>query len=142
MDSKAHAAISLVVAAVALAVTTLPVSPAVVVAVALGVGVGIDLDHFLLARWGGDWSAVRRCLRNPHIVVFDQDAIFEDGEVGAVRRLVSHVVLGGVAVPLVRLASPSLGAVVAASLYAHLLADLVAMARDTVVLDADDPRLG
>lgn len=142
MDSKAHAAISLVVAAVALAVTTPPVSPAVVVAVAVALGVGIDLDHFLLARWDGDWSAVRRCLRDPRIVVFDQDAIFEDGEVGTVRRLVSHTVLGGVAVPLVWLASPYLGAVVAASLYAHLLADLVAMARDTVVLDADDPRLG
>lgn len=142
MKSHAHALVSLVVAALALAVTSPPVSPLVVVAVAVGVGVGIDVDHFLLARRRGDWGAVVRCLRDPRIVFVDQSAIFEDGEVGAVERLLSHVAIGGVAVPLVWLASPYLAGLVAASLYGHVLADLVATTRESVVLDADDPRLG
>lgn len=137
MKSGAHATISLVVAGLALAATSPPVAAPVVVAVAIAAGVGIDLDHFLLARYGGDWSAVRRCLRNPRILVVDQTAIFADGEVGAIRRLLSHVVIGGVAVPLVWLASPYLAGVVAASLYAHVLADLVETVRATVVFDAD-----
>jgi len=139
--SHAHAVISLAVAGLALAATTPPVSPVVVVAVALAAGVGVDLDHFLLARYGGDWRAVRRCLRDPRIVLVDQDAIFEEGTVGAARRLLSHVFIGGVAVPVVWLASPYLAGLVAVSLYAHVLADLVAMEHNKVVLDADDPRL-
>jgi hypothetical protein len=141
MNSIRHALISLLVAGLALAVTTPPVSAAAVVAISVGVGVGIDFDHFLLARWGGDWSAVRRCLRDPRILLFDQGAIFADGEVGAVRRLLSHVVIGGVAVPLVWLTSPYVAGLVAASLYGHVLADLIATTRDRVAVEADDPRL-
>jgi hypothetical protein len=141
MKSVTHAAISLVVAALALAVTTPPVPVWVVVAAALVAGVGVDVDHFPLARYGGDWGAVRRCLRDPRIVFLDQEAVFEDGEVGAVERLLSHAVVGGVAVPLVWLVSPYVAGVVAVSLYAHVLADLVGTTRNTVVLDDDDPRL-
>ena len=54
---------------------------------------------------------------------------------------ISHVFIGGVAVPVVWLASPYLAGLVAVSLYAHVLADLVAMKHNKIVLDADDPRL-
>lgn len=141
MNSAVHAALSLLVAGLALVVTSPPVPAWVVVAVALVVGVGVDVDHFLLARRRGDWSPVRRCLRDPRILVVDQPAIFADGEVGAVERLLSHVVVGGVAVPLVWLVSPYLAGIVAVSLYAHVLADLVDTVRTTVAVDADDPRL-
>jgi hypothetical protein len=142
MNSSVHAVLSLVVAGLALALTSPPVEPPVVVAVALVAGVGIDVDHFPLARYGGDWSAVRRCLRDPRILFLDQSAIFERGEVGALERLLSHVVIGGVAVPLVWAVSQYLAGVVAVSLYAHVLADLISTTRDMVALDADDPRLG
>lgn len=138
MNSNAHAAISLVVAGLALAFTTPPVPAWVVVAVALVAGVGIDLDHFLLARYRGDWGAVRRCLRDPRILFVDQEAIFEEGTVGAIRRLLSHVVIAGLVVPLVWLASPYLAGVVAAALYAHLLADLYATERSMVAVDVPD----
>lgn len=142
MKSGSHAAISLVVAGLALALTDPPLSTPVVVAVALVAGVLIDLDHFVLAaRRTGGLAAVRRCLRDPKIVVFDQSRIFEDGEVGMVERLLSHVVIGGVAVPLCWLSSPYLAGLVGVTVYVHVLADLVADSRNAVVLDADDPRL-
>ena len=142
MKSTAHAAVSLVVAALALALTTPPIPAWAVVAVALVAGVGIDVDHFLLARRGGDWSAVRRCLRDPRIVVLEQEAIFADGEVGAVERLLSHVVIGGIAVPLCWLWSPYVAGLVAAALYAHVLADLVETTRSTAVRDGERARTG
>jgi hypothetical protein len=90
------------------------------------VGVGIDLDHFLIARVNaGDWSAVRRCLRRPRIVFVEQEAIFETLDVLVLERLLSHVVIGGVVVLGLALASPYLAGVTAAVLYAHLLADLI-----------------
>mgnify|MGYP000235865333 CR=1 FL=1 len=142
MKSGAHAAISLVVAGLALALTDPPLSAPVVVAVAFVAGVLIDLDHFVLAtRRTGGVAAVRRCLRDPRIVVFAQSEIFEDGEVGMLERLLSHVVIGGVAVPLCWLFSPYLAGLVGVTIYAHVLADLVADTRNAVVLDADDPRL-
>ena len=143
MKSHAHAAVSLVVAALALAVTDPPFSPPVVVAVVLVFGVLIDVDHFVLAAFRtGGLEAVKRCLRDPRIVFVAQDEIFERGEVGMLERLLSHVVIGGVAVPLCWLFySPYLGGLVAAAVYAHVLADLVADTRGAVVLEADDPRL-
>lgn len=142
MNSATHAVVSLVVAGLALALTAPPVPAWAVVAVALVAGVGIDVDHFALAWYNtGRLDPVRRCLGDPRIVVLAQDEIFETGTVGAVNRLLSHAVIGGVAVPLAWLASPYLAGVTAASLYAHVLADLVGTARSTVVLDADDPRL-
>ncbi|WP_123536430.1 hypothetical protein [Halosimplex salinum] len=141
MKSSAHAAISLAVAVGALAVTTPPIPAWAVVAVALVVGVGIDFDHFLLAWYNtGDLRPVRRCLRDPRIVVFDQDAIFDDGTVGALNRLLSHVVVGGLAVPALWLWRPYLAGLVAASLYAHVLADLVSTARNGVVVDREGHR--
>ncbi|WP_224336090.1 hypothetical protein [Haloprofundus halobius] len=90
------------------------------------VGVGIDFDHFLVARINtGGWRAARECLRNPMRVFAGQDDIFEHGEVGTLRRLLSHVVIVGVAVPLLALASPPLALLTAVVLYGHLLSDLV-----------------
>jgi hypothetical protein len=83
----------------------------------------------------GDLDPVRRCLRDPRIVVFDQDAIFEEGTVGALNRLLSHVVIGGLAVPALWLWRPYLAGLVGASLYAHVLADLVSTARYGVVVE-------
>jgi len=142
MKSGAHTAISLVVASLALVLTDPPFSVPVVLGVVLVAGVLIDLDHFVLAaRRTGGLAAVRRCLRDPKIVFLDQSRIFEDGEVGMLERLLSHVVIGGVAVPLCWLSSPYLAGLVGATIYAHVLADLVADTRNAVVLDADDPRL-
>lgn len=142
MKSSAHAVVSLVVAGLALVLTDPPFSALVVVAVALVAGVGIDVDHFPLAwQRTGSLAAVRRCLRDPTIVFLDQDAIFVEGEVGAIRRLLSHAVVGGVAVPLCWLHSPYLTGLVATAVYAHVLADLWATNRDRVAVEVDDPRI-
>jgi len=143
MKSVSHTVVSLVVAGLALALTDPPFAAPVVVAVVLVFGVLIDVDHFVLAaRRTGGLEAVRRCLRDPRIVFVEQEAIFEDGEVGMLERLLSHVVIGGVAVPLCWLLyGPYLGQLVGAAVYAHVLADLVADTRNAVVLESDDPRL-
>lgn len=126
MYSKHHFAISAAVAAVVAALTTSPYPWWALLVLAALVGVGIDFDHFLVAGINtGDWEPIRRCLRNPRIVFFDQGEIFEQGEVGVVRRLLSHVVIGGVLVGMLALVTPFLAAFVALVLYFHLLADLV-----------------
>jgi hypothetical protein len=136
MNSGAHAAISLVAGLAALAVTTPTVPAWAVVAVAVVAGVGIDLDHFLLARYNtGDWAAVRRCLRDPAIVFLDQDAVFEAGEVGTLDRLLTHVAVGGLVVPALYRWNRTVAGVVALSLWAHVLADLVAGVRKKAAVD-------
>jgi hypothetical protein len=102
------------------------------VAYAGAAGTLIDLDHFLLARINtGDWRALRAIVREPSLAVLHQDRIFAEGEVGALRRLLSHVVISGALVgALALLASlgvlPPVWAILTAFvLYAHLLADLV-----------------
>jgi tagatose-1,6-bisphosphate aldolase non-catalytic subunit AgaZ/GatZ len=139
MNSTAHALVSVLVGVAAVVASTPPVHPVAVVAIAVVVGVGIDFDHFLIARYNaGDWRALGACLRDPRMVLFDQGAIFGASEVDAVERLVTHLVIGGVAVALLWLASPYLAVLVAATLYAHVLADVVSTARSAVVLDADE----
>ena len=89
-------------------------------------GTLIDLDHFVVARLNtGDWRALRYCLATPTAVFLDQDSIFVPGEVGTLRRLLSHAVLGGVLVGALALASPFLAAFSALILYAHVVADLI-----------------
>lgn len=96
------------------------------VAYAVVLGVGIDFDHFLVARLNtGEWTAVRRCLRDPRIVFADQNQIFNTGDVGTLRRLLSHVVLGGLAVGLLLVFDVFLAVFTAVVLYTHLLSDLV-----------------
>jgi len=100
--------------------------PVAVVAYATAVGVLIDLDHFLIARLKtGTWDAVRFCLTNPTAAVADQRRIFDRGDVGVLSRLLSHLVVIGVVVPALALASVSLAVLTAVVLYAHLLSDVV-----------------
>ncbi|WP_425498587.1 hypothetical protein [Natrinema salinisoli] len=103
-----------------------PVPAVIIVAYGTAVGVFIDLDHFLIARFKtGSWDAVRFCLSNPRAAVADQSTIFEPGDVGVLSRLLSHVVIGGITVPLLALINVPLAIVTGVVLYAHLLADLV-----------------
>jgi hypothetical protein len=138
VKSSAHAAISLAVAAGALLLTSPPLGAPAVVAIALVVGVGVDVDHFLISRYRtGDWRATVKCLRNPRIVFVAQSEIFEPGTVGAVHRLTSHLVIGGVAVPALWFVSPYVAGLVGVTLYAHVLADAVETMRTTISFDAD-----
>ncbi len=94
------------------------------------VGTLIDLDHFVLARWRtGSWEAFRRCVRSARVAVVDQEEIFERGDVGAMTRLASHLVLAGVLTASLVLVSVELAVVTAVVLYAHLLADVLWDAR-------------
>lgn len=127
MYSRAHAALS-VLTGVCLVGLTQPADPLLVVAVAVGVGVGIDFDHFALA-WLNTGSAknVRRVLTEPSLVVSDQAALFDDGDLTSPQRLLSHVLLSGAAVAALWLAGLDYWAlVVGASLYVHVVADLYA----------------
>ncbi|MFC6724189.1 hypothetical protein ACFQE1_07330 [Halobium palmae] len=126
MYSKHHFLISVVVAALVSVLTTSAYPWWLLLTVAAVVGVGIDFDHFLVAaaKTGG-WDPIRRCLRDPRIVLFDQGEIFEEGEVGVTNRLLSHVVIAGLLVGALAVVDPFLAAFVALVLYFHLLADLV-----------------
>lgn len=131
MYSKQHLVISVVIALGLVA--TAPASAtdgwgsiAFVVGYAAGVGVLVDLDHFLIA-WvnSGEPRAIRDGVADPRSLLLEQDALFEAGEVSKLERLLSHVLVVGVAVPAAWIVAPFLGVVTAAVLYAHVLADLV-----------------
>lgn len=94
-------------------------------------GVLIDLDHFLVARLrSGSWAALGGVVRDPLVAVTDQDAIFENGEVGKIPRLLSHVLLSGVLVGALALVEWRFALLAAVVLYVHLLSDLAADARE------------
>lgn len=123
--------ISLVVGAVA--VSFLPpanafgiaVPPVLLIAYATALGILIDLDHFVVARYKtGSWDAVRFCLGNPIAVFTDQDRIFEEGDVGVLSRLLSHLLIGGVLVSILALESVPLAVLTAFVLYVHLVCDV------------------
>lgn len=128
VDSKRHFLISLAIGVAVVALTNAPYPDLVVVAYAAVLGVAIDFDHFLTSRFHrGDWKAVQRCFENPTIVFLDQSAIFDDDDLWAHQRLLSHVVIIGAFLPVVYfLAGPFLTVVSAVVLYAHVLADLIA----------------
>ncbi|MFU8870048.1 hypothetical protein [Natronococcus sp.] len=89
------------------------------------VGVAIDLDHFVIARLEtGTWDALRFCLADPIAAFTDQDGIFERGDVGALSRLLSHLLLAGIVVPALALESGSLALVTGAVLYVHVVTDV------------------
>lgn len=129
--SKHHAVLSFVVAGVLGSVLP-PVTVAdhTVPAVALVVygtaaGVLIDLDHFLIARLEtGSWDAVRFCLANPAAVVVDQRRIFDRGDVGALSRLLSHLLIVGIVVPAIALSSLPLALLTGGVFYVHLVSDV------------------
>jgi hypothetical protein len=92
----------------------------------LGLGVLIDLDHFVLARLRvGDWRHLIDCFRHPTRVFTDQEHLFDGAGEMASLRILSHVVLGGVAVALARRVSRPVAALTGAVLYTHVLADLL-----------------
>ncbi|WEL18085.1 Uncharacterized protein SVXHr_1923 [Halorhabdus sp. SVX81] len=143
MYSRAHAAISLVVAGGVVLAGEPTVDPALAVGYGVALGVLIDLDHFVLA-WllAGSTTPLRRVLRAPWIVVTDPATIFDTDDLGPYHRLISHVVIAGVLVPGVWLAvDPFLGVLSAAVLWAHLLADLIADVRnfETIPRDGRQP---
>jgi len=100
------------------------------------VGVGIDFDHFLVAWYNtGDPRAIRYCLRNPRAVVTDQASIFYEYELGKLDRLLSHMLVGGPLVAGLWVLAPALAALAAATLYVHVVADLVQDIRDVRAAD-------
>lgn len=139
MYSRGHALVSLVVGLAIVAVTSPPVHPAIVVAVVLAVGVGIDVDHFVVAAGlTGSTKNLRRVLRDPTLVVRDQAAIFDEGDLTEEQRLLSHVVIAGAAVASLWFVSRYWAMVVAVTLYAHVLADLVADVRGELAAGEGD----
>jgi hypothetical protein len=129
--SRDHALLSFALAVALLVATEPPGHPAVLVAVVVGVGVGIDFDHFLVA-WlvTGSTKNVRRVLAAPLLVVTGQDRIFDESDLTPLQRLLSHVLIGGLAVGgLVALGVTAWAVVVGLTLYVHVLSDLVADVR-------------
>lgn len=126
MNSRQHAIHAAVLAVALLVVAPPPAHPFLLVGFVLFVGVGIDADHFLIARANtGGWENLRRVMRNPRLVLFDQSAIFDTLDVWAEDRLLSHLLLGGIGVILLwLLGRPYWAGVAAAVLYTHLLADV------------------
>ncbi|WP_049923731.1 hypothetical protein [Halopiger djelfimassiliensis] len=101
------------------------VPTALVVLYGTAVGVLVDLDHFLIARLKtGRWDAVRFCLRTPSAAVADQGRIFGQGDVGMLSRLLSHLLILGVVVPLLAAVSVPLAILTGAILYVHLVCDV------------------
>lgn len=126
MYSKAHGAVSAAIGVVLVIGGFDFVHPVLVVGYATAIGVLIDLDHFLWARYNtGDWASLRRVLTDPVGKLADQSGIFEETDLGPLQRLLSHVVIVGIAVPLTWWVDPAFGVVTAVTLYAHVLADLV-----------------
>lgn len=122
--SSHHAAVSLLVSVAAVWFLR-PAAPIALVAAGTVAGVAIDLDHFPIARLrSGDWRSARRVLANPLLVVTDPERIFEGVPLNALERLLTHVLLGGLAVSVAWLAWPALGVVLGVSLYVHIAADL------------------
>lgn len=91
----------------------------------VAIGVGIDFDHFVIARLNrGDWTNLRRCVRDPARVFVDQGSIFDDGDVWRDQRLLSHLLVGGTLATLVWPIGRYAAFGVAVAIYTHVLADL------------------
>ncbi|MFC7018141.1 MULTISPECIES: hypothetical protein [Haloarcula] len=137
MYSRDHALVSVVVALLGTLALPLPFAWPVAVGYAVVVGVAIDVDHFVVARLTtGEWTAVRRCLRNPRLVVLAQDEIFDPGDLTPLQRLLSHHVIAGALVGGLWVVSEPLAVFTAVVLYAHVVADLV---WDNRLLGLDHP---
>jgi hypothetical protein len=122
--SREYALVSLAVGAGCVLALELPVSAPLALVWALVVGVGIDLDHFVVTGLKGTWGPVRRCLRDPTLVVAGQADIFEAGDLWPLERLLSHLLVAGPLAALAWWVAPTVGLLTAATLYAHLLADV------------------
>jgi hypothetical protein len=159
MHSREHALVSLAVGLAGVWTLSLPevVPWWAAVGWAVGIGVGIDFDHFLLARLvSGDWTALRRVLRDPLLPFTAPAEIFESDDLWAIQRLFSHVLLGGLLTGALWFWNEPVAVFTALVLYAHLLSDLawdnyrleeyqrrhaeyVRRKRDRVEADGEDP---
>lgn len=126
MRSRHHFPISMGVGIVLAATVATPL-PRPVLAVAAGLlGTAVDLDHFLIARVRtGSWEPLRRCLADPRMALLAQDEIFEAGDVGALARLGSHLVVTAVAVAALAPVARSLALAAAVVLSVHVACDVV-----------------
>lgn len=128
MYSRHHLVVSAAVAAglvVTLPLGSTPARTVLAWGLLAAAGVLIDLDHFVVARAvRGDWANARRCLADPRLVLFDQSAIFDAGDLWPLQRLLSHVVVAPVAVLAAWAVSDAAALAVAVVLYAHLACDL------------------
>ncbi|MFC7204124.1 metal-dependent hydrolase [Haloferax namakaokahaiae] len=128
MKSLEHAAVGLAVGAAAALVLTPPGGLAALVVLAVLVSVFIDLDHFVLARFErGDWSNLRLAVTNPRVGLLEQEKVFEGFPRNFdLKRLLSHQLIGGVAVAgLVLAGNVLLAAFVGVVVYAHIVCDLL-----------------
>jgi len=127
MYSRGHAVVSALVGLPVAGVAPADASPVLAWVAVVVLGVAVDLDHFLLARYNrGDWAPLRRCVRDPALVVAGQDAIFEPGDLWRDQRLLSHALLGGALVAVVVPVGTYWALVAGVALYAHVVADLAA----------------
>lgn len=131
MESHHHAIHAGVLSLVLLVMLPPPSHPLLLVGFVLAVGVGIDFDHFVIARLNsGSWKSLERVLERPSMVFLDQTAIFDGDDVGAIERLVSHVVIASVAAGVLWLVGLQYWAsVTAITVLVHLLADGYSTAR-------------
>lgn len=127
MYSKGHLVVSVALGAVIAAwVGATPTRAGFLVGYAALLGTAIDLDHFVVARLrAGDWRHLRFAIGNPRAAFLDQDRLFDDGDVGALTRLLSHALVGGLVVVVLVPVNPFLALVSAVVVYVHVLADLV-----------------
>ena len=139
MYTKSHLVVSAALGvAVAAWVGATPARATALVAYAALLGTAIDLDHFLLARLrAGDWRHLRFAAGNPRAAFLDQDEIFEEGAVGALSRLLSHAVIGGLLVLGLLAVDQFLAVVSALVLYVHGVCDLIASVREREPLAAE-----
>jgi hypothetical protein len=63
-------------------------------------------------------------------VFTDQGTIFQPHEITKLERLLSHVLIGGALVGVLAILAPTFAVLAAATLWVHLVADLVADIRD------------
>lgn len=131
METKSHLVVSAALGvAIAAWIGAAPPRAAFVVGYAAFVGTAIDLDHFLIARLRvGDWHNLRFAIGHPRAAVLEQDRLFEEGAVGTLTRLLSHVLLAGLAIAGLAVVDGFLALLTAAVLYVHLLCDLIAGVR-------------
>jgi hypothetical protein len=124
MLTRHHALVSVLVG-VTLAVTVpTPLPNPLLVAGVTALGTLVDLDHFLIARVRtGSWGPLCRCLSDPRMALFDQSEIFDEGDVGARTRLVSHVAITGLLVGGLSVVAPSLALAAGTVLVAHIACD-------------------
>jgi len=130
MKSPEHAALGAVTAGALVAVLPVagPLEALALFAYGVGLSVFVDLDHFLVARYhAGDWSHLRRCVRDPVFAFTQQERVFDGVETNTLEthRLLSHALVGGALVAATASVATTYGLFTAGVLYVHVVADLL-----------------